>query len=162
MCDVLKVSVSGYRAGKRRGSAVRKRLTDCGMLARPRSFHAELKGGYGSPSMVRELRARSFSAKNIPTERMMCNIDIRTCHKRRYKVTTDSKHRLPITNNLFARNVAPKAPHQIWTSDILYLSAGGGWLYVVIVLNLFSHWIVGWSLKPRMAADIVTGALTMA
>jgi putative transposase len=83
-------------------------------------------------------------------------------HKRRYKVTTDSKHGLLVAENLLARNFTPTAPNQVWTSDITYLWTDEGWLYLAIVLDLFNREVVGWSLKPRMTADIVTDALTMA
>lgn len=80
----------------------------------------------------------------------------------RYKVTTDSKHGLPVAENLLARNFTPTAPNQVWTSDITYLWTDEGWLYLAIVLDLFNREVVGWSLKPRMTTDIVTDALTMA
>ena len=83
-------------------------------------------------------------------------------HTRRYKVTTDSKHNLPVAPNLLDRNFTPSAPNQIWTSDITYLWTDEGWLYLAIVLDLFNREVVGWSLKPRMTADLVTDALTMA
>jgi len=83
-------------------------------------------------------------------------------HKRRYKVTTDSKHGLPVAENLLARKFTPAAPNQVWTSDITYLWTDEGWLYLAIVLDLFNREIVDWSLKPRMTSDIVTDALTMA
>ena len=102
MCDVLDVSVSGYRAWKRGGTSDRKRLSDCQMLALIRAIHAELKGAYGSPRMVRELRARGFSASKERVERLMRDNGIHARHKRRYKVTTDSKHGLPVAENLLA------------------------------------------------------------
>ena len=87
---------------------------------------------------------------------------IRARHKRRYKVTTDLKHSLPVAENLLARNFTPAAPNQFWTSDITYLWTDEGWLYLAIVLDLFNREVIGWSLKPRMTSDIVTDALTMA
>ena len=162
MCEVLGVSISGYRAWKRGGAPDRKRLTDSQMLALIRAIHAELKGAYGSPRMVRELRARGFSGSKERVERLMRDNGIHARHKRRYKVTTDSKHGLPVAENLLARNFTPTAPNQVWTSDITYLWTDEGWLYLAIVLDLFNREIVGWSLKPRMTADIVTDALTMA
>ena len=162
MCEVLGVSISGYRAWKRGGAPDRKRLTDSQMLALIRSIHAELKGAYGSPRMVRELRARGFSASKERVERLMRDNGIHARHKRRYKVTTDSKHGLPVAENLLARNFTPTAPNQVWTSDITYLWTDEGWLYLAIVLDLFNREVIGWSLKPRMTADVVTDALTMA
>ncbi|MBZ0090672.1 MAG: IS3 family transposase [Sulfuricellaceae bacterium] len=162
LCVVLDVSVSGYRAWKRGGKPDRKRLTDPQMLALIRAIHAELKGAYGSPRMVRELRARGFSASKDRVERLMRENGIRARHKRRFKATTDSKHALPVAGNLLDRNFTPSAPNQVWTADMTYLWTDEGWLYLAIVLDLFNREIVGWSLKPRMTADIVTDALTMA
>jgi transposase InsO family protein len=162
MCEVLAVSISGYRAWKRGGQPDRKRLTDTQMLALIRAIHAEIKGAYGSPRMVRELRARGFPAGKARVERLMQENGIHARHKRRYKVTTDSKHGLPVADNLLDRNFTPTAPNQVWTSDITYLWTDEGWLCLAIVLDLFNREVVGWSLKPRMTADIVIDALTMA
>ena len=162
MCVVLNVSVSGYRAWKRGGKPERKRLTDAQMLMWIQSIHVEFKEIYGSPRMVRELRARNFPASKERVERLMRENNIHARHKRRYKVTTDSKHNLPIAQNLLDRNFNPAAPNQVWTSDITYLWTDEGWLYLAIVLDLFNRELVGWSLKPHMTADIVTDALTMA
>jgi transposase InsO family protein len=162
LCAVLDVSISGYRAWKRGGTPNRKRLGDAQMLALIQAIHAELKGAYGSPRMVRELRARGFSAGKERVERLMRENGIHARHKRRYKVTTDSRHGLPVAENRLERNFTPAAPNQVWTSDITYLWTEEGWLYLAIVLDLFNREVVGWSLKPRMTADIVTDALTMA
>jgi transposase InsO family protein len=162
MCPVLEVSVSGYRAWKRGGRADRKRLTDDQLLTLIRAIHDELKAAYGSPRMVLELRARGFSASKGRVEQLMREHGIRARHKRKFKVTTDSKHQLPTAPNLLDRNFTPIAPDQVWTSDITYLWTDEGWLYLAIVLDLFNREVVGWSLKPRMTADIVTDALTMA
>ena len=132
------------------------------MLMLIQSIHAEFGEIYGSPRMVRELRARDFPASKERVERLMRENDIHARHKRRYKVTTDSKHNLPIAQNLLDRNFNPAAPNQVWTSDITYLWTDEGWLYLAIVLDLFNREVVGWSLKTRMTADIVIDALTMA
>ena len=95
-------------------------------------------------------------------ERLMSHNGIRARHKRRFKATTDSKHSLPIAPDLLARNFMPEAPNRVWSGDITYIHTGEGWLYLAIVLDLFNREIVGWSIKPRMTADIVTDALTMA
>jgi transposase InsO family protein len=162
MCDVLDVSVSGYRARRRGGTPNRKRLTDSPMRALIRALHAELKGAYGSPRRVRELRTRGFSARKERIERLMRDNGIRARHKRRTKVTTDSKHGLPVAANLLDRNFTPAAPNKVWTSDITYLWTDEGGLYLAIVLDLFNREVVGCSLKPSMTAEIVTEALTLA
>ena len=135
------------------------RYADAGLI---RSIHAEFKGAYGSPRMVRELRLRGYPASKERVERLMQENGIKAKHKRRFKVTTDSKHNLPIAPNLLDRNFTPDAPNQVWTSDITYLWTNEGWLYLAIVLDLFNREVVGWSLKPRMTRDIATDALTMA
>lgn len=162
MCEVLAVSVSGYRAWKRGGTPERKRLTDAQMLALIRAIHAELKGAYGSPRITEELRARGFPASKERVERLMRENGIRARHKRRYKATTDSKHGLPVAPNLLDRNFTPAAPNQAWTADLTYIRTDEGWLYLAVVLDLFNREVVGWSIKPRMTADIVIDALAMA
>ena len=162
MCETLAVSASGYRAWKRGGSPNRKRLTEEQLLALIQAIHKALKGAYGSPRMVRELRSRGFPASKPRVERLMREHGIRARHKRRYKATTDSKHRLPVAPNLLDRNFAPQAPNQSWSADITYIWTDEGWLYLAVVLDLFNREVVGWSIKPRMMADIVTDALTMA
>lgn len=124
-----------------------------------REFHLKR---YGTPRMVFELRSRGFSVGKERVERLMRENGIQARHKLRYKATTDSKHGLPVAENLLGQNFTPEAPNQVWTSDITYLWTTEGWLYLAIVLDLFNREVVGWSLKPRMTADIVTDALTMA
>ncbi len=162
MCTTLAVSISGYRAWRRGGSCNRKRLTDAQLLALIQTIHHQLKGAYGSPRMLREVRARGFPASKARVERIMRENGIRARHKRRYKATTDSKHALPVAPNLLDRNFTPSAPNQTWSADLTYVWTEEGWLYLAIVLDLFNREVVGWSIKPRMTADIVTDALTMA
>jgi len=162
MCETLTVSISGYRAWKRGGCRRRKRLTDAQMLTLIRAIHTQLKGAYGSPRMVKEIRGRGFPASKARVERLMRAHGIRGRHKRRYKATTDSKHSLPVAPNLLNRNFTPQAPNQVWTADLTYIWTQEGWLYLAVVLDLFNREVVGWSIKPRMTADIVTDALTMA
>ena len=162
LCTTLAVSISGYRAWRRGGSPNRQRLTDAQLLALMQAIHAELKGAYGSPRMLRELRGRGFPAGKERVERLMREHGIRARHKRRYKATTDSKHTLPVAPNVLDRNFMPTAPNQVWTADLTYIWTTAGWLYLAIVLDLFNREIVGWSIKPRMTADLVVDALTMA
>ena len=107
LCAVLAVSERGYRAWKHGGPSDRTRLTDAQMLALIRAIHAALKGAYGSPRMVRELRGRGFPVSKERVERLMREHGIRARHTRRYKVTTDSTHHLPVAANLLNRNFTP-------------------------------------------------------
>jgi putative transposase len=162
MCATLAVSISGFRAWKSGGRSNGRRLRDPQLLALICAIHAQLKGAYGSPRMVKEIRGRGFSASKERVQRLMRENGIRARHKRRYKATTDSKHALPIAPNLLNRNFVPAAPNQAWSADLTYVWTDEGWLYLAIVLDLFNREVVGWSIKPRMTADIVIDALTMA
>jgi putative transposase len=162
MCTTLAVSISGYRAWRRGGRSNGKRLRDPQLLALIRAIHAQLKGAYGSPRMVKEIRGRGFPAGKERVERLMRENGIRARHKRRYKATTDSKHALPVAPNLLERNFSPSAPNQAWSADLTYAWTDEGWLYWAVVLDLFNREVVGWSIKPRMTSDIVIDALTMA
>jgi putative transposase len=162
MCEVLAVSLSGWRAWKSGGTPHGKRLSDAQLLALIRSIHAEFKGAYGSPRMLDELHERGFAAGKARVERLMRENGIRARHKRRFKATTDSNHDLPVAPNLLERDFAPSAPNRVWSADLTYLWTDEGWLYLAVVIDLFNREVVGWSIKPRMCADIVIDALTMA
>jgi putative transposase len=83
-------------------------------------------------------------------------------HQRLYQATTDSRHALPVADNMLARDFSPGGPHQVWTADTPYLGTDEGWRYLAIVLDRFNREVMGWSLKPRMTADRVTDALNLA
>ncbi len=120
MCTTLAVSISGYRAWKRGGIPDRTRLTDAQLLMLLRSVHAQYKAAYGSPRMYRELRERGYRVSKTRVERLMRAHDLRGRHKRRFKATTDSKHALPVADNVLARDFAPPAPNRVWTADLTY------------------------------------------
>jgi putative transposase len=81
-------------------------------------------------------------------ERIMRENGIHAWHKQRFKVTTDSKHGLPVALNVLDRNFTPSAPNKVWAGDITYLWTAEGWLYLAVVLDLFNREVVGWSIKP--------------
>jgi putative transposase len=162
MCALLSVSLNGFRAWLRGGDPDRKRLTDAQLVALMRAIHAEVKCAYGSPRMLDELRGRGFRVGKTRVERLMREHGIRARHKRRFKATTDSKHSLPVAENLLERNFAPEAPNRAWSADLTYVWTDEGWLYLAVVLDLFNREVVGWAIKQRMSADIVTDALSMA
>ena len=144
------------------GSPDRKRLTDAQLLALIGAIHAEVKGAYGSPRMLEELRGRGFRVGKARVERLMREHDIRARHKRRWKATTDSKHGLPVAPNVVERHFTPEAPNRLWSADLTYLWTDEGWWYLAVVIDLFNREVVGWAIKERMTADIVSDALSMA
>ncbi|WP_175853759.1 IS3 family transposase [Burkholderia anthina] len=162
LCCVMSVSMNGYRAWKRGGTPGRTRLTDTQLPTLIRTVHAEVKGAYGSPRITLEVRDRGYPASKARVKRLMRENGIRARHKRRYRVTTDSKHKLPVAPNLLNREFTPAEPNQVFSSDITSIWTDEGWLYLAVVLDLFNREVVGWSIKPRMTADLATDALTMA
>lgn len=111
--------------------------------------------------MVEELCGRGCPASKIWAERLMREHGTRARHKCRYKATTDSKHALPVAPNLLNRNFVSAVPNQAWAADLTRLWTDV-WLYLAVVADLFNREAAGWSIKPRMTADIVAAALTMA
>lgn len=159
LCEVLSVSQSGFRAWQAGGTVQRKRLTDAQALVLIRTIHQEVRQAYGARHIHAELRGRGYRIGLPRIERLMRAHGIRARHKRRYKATTDSRHSLPVAENLLARNFTAEAPNRVWTGDITYIQTAEGWLYLAVVLDLLNREIVGWSIKRRMTADIGTDAL---
>jgi putative transposase len=127
-----------------------------------RAIHAESKGAYGWPRVWKELQARGIPAGKERVRVMMQAHGIRGRHKRRYKATTDSKHDLPVAPNRLDRQFETTAPDQVWTTDITYIPTQEGWLYLAVVMDLYSRMIVGWAMDARMTRTLVISALRMA
>ena len=161
MCRLLAVSESGY-ASWRNGSRATKRLTTAQLLALIRSVHAEFQGAYGAPRMTEEIKARGLPVSKERVRKLMQAHGIRARHKRRYKATTDSKHTLPVAENILNRQFQATAPDQTWATDITYSPTQEGWLYLAVVMDLYSRMIVGWSMDSRMTRELVLNALRMA
>jgi transposase InsO family protein len=164
-CRVLRVSVSGYHqhAARRREIAQRRHLSDEALLVHIRAVFAESRGAYGWPRIWRELRGRSIRVGKQRVQRLMQQHGIQARGKRRFRITTtDSRHELPIAPNHLNRNFAVAAPNQAWTGDITYIPTEEGWLFLAVVIDLFSRRVVGWSLQPDMRRDLVIDALEMA
>lgn len=167
MCRVLGVSESGYFGWQRRqnGRSPRvssSRLGEPCVLAHIRAIHAEVKGEYGWPRMHRELSNRGVRVGKERVRLLMKRHGIRAKTKRRFMVTTDSRHTLPIAPNLVSRQFNAGAPNQVWAGDITYIRTAEGWLYLAAVIDLFSRHVVGWSLKPHMQTELVKEAFLMA
>jgi putative transposase len=168
-CDVLGVSASGYfehwspqEVAQAHQARFAKRMSDEALLTHIRAIHAEVKGEYGWPKMWKELVARGHRVGKERVRRLMQLHGIRARCKRKFVVTTDSKHHLPIAPDLVQRNFTPTAPNQVWTGDITYIATDEGWLYLAAVIDLFSRQVVGWSMQEHMQSSLVTDALKMA
>ena len=167
-CGVLEVSASGYFNWLRRredghGRSGPGRLySDEALLAHIRAIHAEVKSEYGWPRMYKELVARGIRVGKDRVRKLMQQHGIKAKTKRKFVVTTDSRHSLPVAPDLVQRRFNPEAPNQLWSGDITYIQTDEGWLYLAAVIDLFSRQVVGWSLQSHMQASLVKDALTMA
>jgi transposase InsO family protein len=164
-CRVLRVSVSGYHEHlvRRRGILRRRHLSDEALLVHIRAVYAENRGAYGWPRIWRQLRAQGIGVGKQRVQRLMQQHGIRARGKRRFRIaTTDSRHGLPIAPNLLDRNFTVAAPNQVWVGDITYIPSDEGWLFLAVVLDLFSRQVVGWSMRADMGGELVIDALDMA
>ena len=168
MCAVLGVSASGYFEHRRRTANERPsgssgaRVSNEALLTHIRAIHAQAKQEYGWPRVWKELLARGLRVGKQRVQRLMQTNGIKARGKRKFVLTTDSRHDLPVAENLLARNFQPEAPDRVWSSDITYIATDEGWLYLAVVIDLFSRLVVGWSMQPHMQASLVTDALRMA
>ena len=161
MCRVLKVSRSGYYDWRIRPTSARaqanQRLTDD-----IRRIHEEHKGRVGAPRVTRHLRDEGQRVGKNRVAGLMRSEGLRAKAARKFKATTNSNHTLPVAPNLLEQNFTAAAPNQKWVSDITYIATDEGWLYLAVVVDLYSRLVVGWAMSERMTAKLVCDALQMA
>jgi len=161
MCQAFEVSRSGYYAWRKRPESRRARRRRM-LLKCVRDTFRNGRGAYGSPRVFRALQLQGIPCgKNMVAELMRDN-GLRARTKRRFKATTDSKHNLPVAENILARNFAADAPNKSWVADITYVHTDEGWLYLAAVLDLHSRMIVGWAMDKTMTRELVADALVQA
>jgi transposase InsO family protein len=120
------------------------------------------RGSLGSRTLMNNLRLEGFKIGRERTRRLMRTLNLKVKQKRRYKATTDSKHQLPIAANILNRDFSPERPNQSWGVDITYLWSQEGWVYLAVVIDLYSRRVVGWSMDRHMEQSLVIRALMMA
>jgi putative transposase len=161
MCRVMSVSRSGYYHWRGREPSPRaqaRKHLDAQVKA---AFEAE-KGRAGSIRIKRGLRDAGGHAGRHQVAKSLRRQGLRAKAARKYKATTNSNHNLPVAPNLLNQNFTAQRPNQKWVSDITYIGTDEGWLYLAVVLDLYSRTVVGWSMSERMTAQLVCDALTMA
>ena len=167
-CRVLQVSVAGYHEHFVRHASLidtagqRRHLSDDALLVHIKAVHAETRNSYGWPRIWRALLARGIRVGKDRVQKLMQRHGIRAKGKRRFRVTTDSNHDLPIAPNLLNREFTVAEPDRVWVGDITYIATDEGWLFLAVVIDLFSRQVVGWSLREDMTSSIVIDALRMA
>jgi transposase InsO family protein len=161
MCSVFSVSTSGFYAWLLREESAQE-IRRKEILKEIRLIHQEVKRRYGSPRIHAELKARKIHCSVNTVAKLMADNDIAAKTKRKYKATTNSKHKRPVAENLLDRQFNPSKPNEVWTTDITYIWTAEGWLYLAVVEDLFSRMVVGWSMAESMESRLVVDALEMA
>lgn len=161
LCRIMNVSARGFRAFRSRpiGRSQRK---DMVLLAHIREQHRLSLGSYGRPRMTEELKELGFDVGHRRVGRLMRQNAISVVRTRKHKVTTDSNHKFNIAPNLLNRDFAAATPNQKWVVDISYIWTQEGWLYLAVVLDLYSRRVIGWAVSNRMKRDLAIRALDMA
>jgi putative transposase len=154
MCQVLDVSRSRYYSWRRRCQNSRH-IENERLLEKIREAHQMIRNTYGSPRVTKELKANGILYGKNRIVRLMRLHGIAAKMKRRFKVTTYSRHDLPVAENLLHRQFAADRPNQVWPSDITYIRTQEGWLFLSAVLDLFNRQIIGWSMQDRLTQDLV-------
>jgi len=144
LCEVLGVKTSGYYAWLHRPASPKK-IADAQLLVEIKAAMVRGRGAYGSPRVLCELRAHGVRVGKKRIERLMRENGLEARQKRRFVHTTDSRHEHPIAANLLKRDFDPKAANTAWAGDVTYIATGEGWLYLAVLLDLFSRRVVGWA-----------------
>jgi transposase InsO family protein len=158
---VLKLSPSGYYAWCGRVVSARE-IGDARFIDKIRNIYDATSGVYGVRRIYRQLLADGENCSVNRVARLMRKCGLRAKRRRKYQVTTDSKHSFPVAENLLDREFFSAGPNQVWASDITYIWTQEGWLYLAAVIDLHSRMVVGWSMSERIDRSLVLDALSMA
>jgi transposase InsO family protein len=161
MCKLLTVSRAGFYAWSTRQDSQRKR-DDKRIVVLIRETFKNSREIYGYRRILAALRDINETCSKHKVLRLMRENNIRPKTRRKFKVTTNSKHNKPIYENSLARQFNPQVPNQRWVSDITYVPTSEGWLYLSVIIELYSRKVIGWAMSNRMTDTIVTDALKMA
>jgi len=164
MCRVLRVSRTGYYAWLCRPPSARARA-NLALLTAIRAVHRHSRHTYGSPRVTRELQAQGYRCSEPRIARLMRAAGVQGKRRRRFRVTTDSRHGEPIAPNRLQRQFAVNAipdVDRVWASDITYVPTQEGWLYLAVVLDLASRRVIGWAMRHTLERGLTLDALQMA
>jgi putative transposase len=161
LCEALEVSVSGYYAWVKRPESTRKQENKQ-LVELIKVIHQQRRETYGSPRIYLELQEKGINCSENRVARLMKTHQIAAKRKRKFVATTDSKHDLPVAENKLNQEFQASKSNEKWVTDITYVSTKEGWLYLAVVLDLFSRKVVGWSMDASMERGLVIMALKMA
>ena len=135
---------------------------DFELITKVRQIHSDTRGSYGSRRMSSQLREDGYDVGRYRARSLMKKAGVSVKRRKKFKRTTDSNHKLPMAENILNRQFKVEQPNMVWCADITYLWTFQGWLYLAVVLDLYSRKIVGWSMSNRLTAPLVKEALSMA
>lgn len=161
LCRLLSVQRSAYYDWQAQPCKVIPQ-EELALRRRMKELFRASRGSLGSRMMMKNLNQDGFEIGRDRTRRLMKRLNLKVRQKRKYKVTTDSKHNLPVADNVLNREFCRSAPNQAWGTDITYLWTQQGWIYLAVVIDLYSRRVVGWSMDRRMKKALVIRALMMA
>ena len=163
LCRVMRVSRSGfYDYLKRFNRGADNDPDEDRLKSRVRQIFKQSKGSYGSRRMSNQLKGEGHAVGRFKARRLMRDLGLKAKAPRRYKVTTNSRHGFQVAPNVLNRQFDVAAPNKAWTTDISYVWTLEGWLYLAIVMDLYSRQIVGWAMDKRMKTQLTLDALAMA
>ena len=154
MCRVFGVSGSGYYRWRKQPHGKRKKENE-ELLMYIRESHIKSWRNYGSPRITKDLNDKGVRCGENRVARLMRVHGIVAKTKRKFKATTNSKHNLPVSENLLNQDFTATGPNRVWCSDITYIPTLEGWLYLVVILDVFSRQVVGWGMSNRLKADFL-------
>ena len=161
LCAALGIARSGYYAWRKRQPTPRAQGNQV-LLGHIQRIHTSSRLRYGSPRVYLQLRAAGWAVGRGRVARLMRLAGLRGLRRYRTVQTTHSKHHLPLAPNVLGRDFCASAPNQKWVADITYIRTDEGWLYLAVVMDLFSRRIVGWAMADRLRTELVEQALRMA
>jgi len=161
LCRVLGVTRSGFYAWRSRGPSARE-IDDEKLALEIVAIHKASRETYGSPRIHAELRAKGLDVSRKRVARIMSELGLVGRRKRPFRATTDSKHNLPVADNVLDRKFEVDAPDVAWVTDITYVWTAEGWLYLAAILDLFSRRVVGIAMSERIDRELVLEALRVA
>ena len=161
MCRALAVSAAGYYAWRSRPESPRA-VSARTVLSAIRVIHRESRETYGSPSIWDALVKQGHRIGEHRVARLMRQNGIRAKTVKKWRATTQSNHRLPVAQNTLNRQFMVEAPNRVWAGDLTYVWTTEGWLYLAVLLDLYSRRVIGWAMGHRLTVDLAEQALTMA
>jgi len=161
MCRVFAIARSGYYAWMRREKSTRQKENEQ-LLGNIKNVYLLNRQVYGSPRIAAALHAQGIRCGKNRIARLMSRNGIKARTVKRYRITTKSKHRFPVAPNIVDREFTARAADRLWVSDITYIGTREGWLYLAVILDVFSRHVVGWAMSERLYDDLTVDALRQA